>query len=324
MNLGPQFSTGFYTSYDTFTSFPSAPPDGSLALAQDTGVLYGYLDQDLTWHPLGAPSAAIAVGAIDTGLPSANAAKLDGLGNFYMQSASATVPGVVNNTTQSFSGNKTFTGTLGASNLSGTNTGDVTLGNVGSTPANAGASLSGQVLTLQPADATHGGVVSTTTQTFAGAKTFSSAPTLSSLTATTVPYLDGSKILVSSAVTPTELGYLSGVTSALQTQLAKALSGNISGEILPVENRTYVLELSVSEARTLNSLTIQLGSGTCTASVQINAVSVTGLAALSITTALQSFSATALNTVVATDKITLVVSAQVGASDLSFSLKYTK
>lgn len=38
-------------------------------------------------------------------------------------------------------------------------------------------------------------------------------------TATTVPYLDASKIVTSSSVTPTELGYVSGVTSAIQTQL---------------------------------------------------------------------------------------------------------
>ena len=40
-----------------------------------------------------------------------------------------------------------------------------------------------------------------------------SSPIISSGTANTVPYLDGSKILTSSAVTPTELGYLSGVTA---------------------------------------------------------------------------------------------------------------
>ena len=56
---------------------------------------------------------------------------------------------------------------------SGTNTGDVTLGTAGSTPAAAGASLSGQVLTLQPADGTYSGVLSVTTQTIAGVKTFS-------------------------------------------------------------------------------------------------------------------------------------------------------
>lgn len=42
---------------------------------------------------------------------------------------------------------------------------------------------------------------------------------ISSGTATTVPYLDASKQLISSSVTPTELGYVSGVTSAIQTQV---------------------------------------------------------------------------------------------------------
>lgn len=49
------------------------------------------------------------------------------------------------------------------------------------------------------------------------------------LTATTVPYLDANKELISSAVTPTELGYLSGVTSSIQTQLdSKAASGGFT------------------------------------------------------------------------------------------------
>lgn len=57
----------------------------------------------------------------------------------------------------------------------GTNTGDVTLGTFGSSPDAKGASISGQVVTMQPADATHAGMVSTGSQTWAGAKTFSSA-----------------------------------------------------------------------------------------------------------------------------------------------------
>lgn len=40
-----------------------------------------------------------------------------------------------------------------------------------------------------------------------------------SVTATTVPFIDSNKDLQSSAVTPNELGYLSGVTSSIQTQL---------------------------------------------------------------------------------------------------------
>ena len=54
----------------------------------------------------------------------------------------------------------------------GVNTGDVTLTTIGSTPNSNGASLVGQQLQLQPADASFGGVVTTTTQSFAGDKTF--------------------------------------------------------------------------------------------------------------------------------------------------------
>jgi hypothetical protein len=48
------------------------------------------------------------------------------------------------------------------------------------------------------------------------------------LTATKVPYIGADGFLAASAVTPTELGYLSGVTSAIQTQLGtKTTSGAI-------------------------------------------------------------------------------------------------
>lgn len=60
-------------------------------------------------------------------------------------------------------GNGAFLGSLSASNFSGscsgTNTGDITLTAVGSSPSANGASLSGQALTLQPADSTHPGVL---------------------------------------------------------------------------------------------------------------------------------------------------------------------
>lgn len=71
-------------------------------------------------------------------------------------------------TNKSISGaTNTFTaipvGAIGnGSVLSGTNTGDVTQGAFGSTPNAFGFSLSGQALSLQPADATHPGALSTT------------------------------------------------------------------------------------------------------------------------------------------------------------------
>ncbi len=65
------------------------------------------------------------------------------------------------------------------------------------------------------------------------------------LTATTIPYLNSSKILTSSVVTPTELGYLAGATSALQTQItakAPAASPTLTGTI--TANGTVILGLA--------------------------------------------------------------------------------
>lgn len=95
-----------------------------------------------------------------------------------LQPADTTNPGGVSTTTQSFAGNKTFTGNIAAANLSGTNSGDVTIGVVGGTPNSAGASLAGQVLSLQPADSSNPGVVTASTQTLGGAKTLANDLTL--------------------------------------------------------------------------------------------------------------------------------------------------
>lgn len=97
-----------------------------------------------------------------------------------LQPASQTKPGIVTAGAQTFGGAKTFASTISASNLSGTNTGDITLAAIGSSANANGASLSNQVLTLQPASASFGGVVTTGTQTFAGAKTFSGEVTINS------------------------------------------------------------------------------------------------------------------------------------------------
>jgi hypothetical protein len=94
--------------------------------------------------------------------------------------ASPTQRGLVSTGNQSFAGDKTFTGAIAASNFSGShsgtssgsNTGDVTLGTIGAVPNANGASLSGQVLTLQPADSTFGGVLTAVAQSILGLKTF--------------------------------------------------------------------------------------------------------------------------------------------------------
>jgi hypothetical protein len=117
-----------------------------------------------------------------------------------------------------------LSGTAWIAVAAGVNTGDVTLAAVGSSPNTSGASLSGQVLTLQPADGTRPGLLSASAQTVGGAKTFSSAPILSSLSASLPLQLDGSKVVVSSAID------LSGsqATGTLAAARFPALTGDIT------------------------------------------------------------------------------------------------
>ncbi len=158
---------------------------------------------------------------------------------------------------------------------------------IGSSPNAAGAVINQvttgniihQELQLEPADATHPGVVTTGSQTIAGNKTLTGTTNLSALTASTPLKLDGSKNIISSdidlttdvtgvlpivnggtnssaslsgnkaiqsngsaivesSVTATELGYVSGVTSAIQTQIdSKASQIYVDATFIPLTQK---------------------------------------------------------------------------------------
>jgi len=93
--------------YANFAAFPSAVAagNGALALALDTGILYE--SNGTVWRAIGGPGTALSIGTIDSGTPSANGAHIDS-NALIMQSASATVPGLVNDAAQTFAGPKTF------------------------------------------------------------------------------------------------------------------------------------------------------------------------------------------------------------------------
>ena len=86
-------------------------------------------------------------------------------------------------------------------------------------------------LNVPDASATARGVVTTGTQTIAGTKTLSTAPILSSLTASQILALDASNNIQSLAVATypslTELSYVKGVTSAIQTQIDSKIAKNV-------------------------------------------------------------------------------------------------
>lgn len=98
----------------------------------------------------------------------------------------------------------------------------------------------------------------------------------------------------------------------------------ISGQIEAPLNKTYVLDLSSVQTRTIQSLSVKTTSGSCDASIKINGNNITGLSSVSVSSSLNSYTATALNTLVPGDSITLVISNAVAPLDLVFTLKYLR
>jgi hypothetical protein len=130
------------------------------------------------------PSGTLAMTPVGFA-PNANGAVISG-GLLTLEPASGAFPGVLTAGTQTIGGNKTFTGAIAASNFTGSstgvNTGNVVLTTLGASPNSAGASLSGQALTLQPATASFPGLVSIVSQVFGGIKTFIAGMLTPSLT----------------------------------------------------------------------------------------------------------------------------------------------
>lgn len=94
------------------------------------------------------------------------------------------------------------------------------------------------------------------------------------------------------------------------------------GSAIPAQ--TYTFELYAEIGYTINELKIISGSGTCNAAVQINGTNVTGISALSVSSTIATGTASAANTVVIGNKVTLVISSNSSLVNLQATLKYTR
>lgn len=181
----------------------------------------------------------------------------------------------------------------------------------------------------------------------------------SAVTASRALASDSNGLPVAATTTATELGYVNGVTSAIQTQMnAKAPlaspvfsgtigtaltaskwvktdgSGNlttsslveeINGQIETPGNKDYSIVPSAAYGRTINAIYIQCSTGgTITASLSVNGGAVTGCSALSVTSSTGSFNCTAANSVSAADPVTLSLSSNSTCTDLIFTVKTTR
>lgn len=139
---------GGVPTYANLASFPSGPSDGQLGIALDTHLLYEYNLGLLTWQVIGGAGLVLSIGTVDSQTPSANGAVIAS-NALVMQSASATVPGLMSTAAQSFAGTKTFNASIlanGGVDASGT----LTLGSAATTIniGNAGSVVNIQGTTI--------------------------------------------------------------------------------------------------------------------------------------------------------------------------------
>jgi hypothetical protein len=169
--------------------------------------------------------------------------------------------------------------------------GVTTMAAIGSVPNANGASISTNTLTLQPANATFGGVVTTATQTFAGAKTFSSDITVNGITIG-----EGG----GSVVKNTALGL--NAMSATATGAQNTAVGNVALTALTSGTFNVAVGSESSMATTEGFDNVAIGYQTLKAAT--NAF---------LNTAIGSYALTALNSTTSNDRNTAVGVGSLGA-----------
>ena len=227
-------------------------------------------------------TGSVANVAAISGTSTANGASITS-GELSLAPADATNGGIVTTGNQTFSGTKTFnnnmvtTGTLtagaitypnadgtsgqvltttGAGTLSWTTVsaagGVTTVGSVSSSSNVNGATISGTTITLTPADAANGGIVTTGVQTIAGAKTFSGNTVV---TGTLAGNATGTSTLA---------GFSANVNTQANTVTTYTLSAADNGKIITLDNAGAITLTVPSLFAGFNCMIVQLGDGQVT------------------------------------------------------------
>ena len=177
------------------------------------GTLNGVLQAD------GNGNVSVATPGTDYATPSQVASN-------YLPLSGGTLTGALNGTTATFTGAltaggitfPTSDGTAGqllVTNGSGTLTwssGALSVGAIAGSSNAKGATISTNVLSLTPADATNGGIVTTAAQTFAGAKTFSATTTIAD--ATDATNTSNGALIVAGGASIAKNLYIGGLTAS--------------------------------------------------------------------------------------------------------------
>jgi len=182
----------------------------------------------------------------------------------------------------------------------------------------SGLSLSGTTLT-----ATGGGGSGTVTSVTSadGNATVATTTTTPVITIVSAPKLQTARTINGVSFDGTGNITITAVPSAY-TGMVESISLNDIGSAIPAQ--TYTLELYAEYGYTINELKIISTSGTCTAALKINGTNVTGISATSVSSTIATGTASAANTVVVGDKVTLVISSNSSLVNLQATIKYTR
>ena len=109
-------------------------------------------------------------------------------------------------------------------------------------------------------------------------------------------------------------------SSEVPLALLPALAAAYTGQIETIADKTYTIDPGVVAGRTITSFYARSGAGTCTATLK-NAALTVGV--VSVTTS--STTAVISNTTVAVDSaLTIVITSNVAATDVVFSVEFTQ